>query len=106
MRKCCPVYLATLRSHVPQRCARVTLCRFRFDSEELQRNIHDVHLSENVYNLKVTHTRAHNNGTSITITMIIIIVITISSRADALLTQSLRSQEDLRLMSLQMADQM
>jgi hypothetical protein len=85
MRKCCPAYLATLCSLVLRRCARVTFCCFRFDSEELQRNIHDVHLSENVYDLKVSHTRAHNNATAITITIIVIIT---SSRADASLTQS------------------
>ncbi len=73
MRKYCPAYLATLCSRVLRRCARVTFFCFRFDSEELQRNIHDVHLSENVYNLKVSHTRAHDNATAVTITIIVII---------------------------------
>ena len=87
----------------------MTLFRFRFDSEELRRNIHDVHLSENVHNLKVPHTRAHNYATAIataTAIAIAIIVIISSSRADASLTQSSRSQDDVRLLSLQMADQM
>ena len=68
----------------------MTLFRFRFDSEELRRNIHDVHLAENVHTLKVPRTRAHNYATATaTATAIIaIIVIISSSRADVSLTQS------------------